>query len=447
MKTSQIRNCMLILALSWLGFACSDTINSTSSNSVQLTVNGRVESSGGADQDNSSEDDESTAVEGAVVTAAQVTADGSLETLGNAETQTSASGEFTLKIKSQGVADAADKVVVVVEKESQQWKAFVSQKVESGSTVDIKPISIESTGETSVYQEVIANGETDLVSKADIESYIGTAAAAELQGSEEATAEFASALAAEARTKAEILATQSSEVSEEQMAGINEAKARALADLNAKLNASADQSAKAEAYKTFYQSIITAHADAEVNAVAYAEAKEAACHSLIENITSLSENAQAEVRAHASVLAAIAVDQAVQARLKAESASESTVNAVAQAGTQLRADVFAKTTATEDEVEGLFQTYNEAVVNALEQEYSANADLIVTANSQINSDTGAKATLESSIEANVDTNTVVDAYTTFYSSVDTVVSDVLSVFTGAEAELFTDVMILINISN
>lgn len=443
MRYKQIQNIILGLTLIIFGFACGDS--STSIDGEQSTVNGRVGNNNNAEK--ASGFDQVSSVEGAVVTAARVTSSGSLETIGNAEAETDANGQFTLNVDAEAIADAAGQVVIMAEKESQQWKAFVHSELESGSSIDLKPLTAESSGEASVYQEVVANGETDLVSKADIEAYIDSEAGAECRDNSDAAADFASALAAEAEARASFFANQSTEVTEEQMTEIKNTKAEAVAELHANLYASTSQSAKADAYDSYFETIANAYVAADVSADAYAKAKESASHMIINGTAELSSSAQSEVRANSALLVAIAVDNATQARMEASEASESSIQAAAEAGTELRADIKAQATASESEVESIFETYNAAIVDVLEQEMSANAETIVTINSQINNENGIKATLESSLQASLSTDILVNAYTTFYAGVETVVDETLTGATDAEAQLVTDVMILINLAN
>lgn len=426
-----------------MGFACNDS--TTSPDSGQATVNGRVESNESSKAKGS--DYQASAVEGATVTAARITADGSLESIDSAEVETNAEGEFAIEVDAEAAASASDKIIVVAEKESQQWKSVVYGKLKNGSSLDLKPLSGESTGEASVYQQVVASGEADLVTKADVEAYIGTEAAAKIQSNEEAAVDLANALADEAQARAESFADQSIEITEEQITEIKKIKAEALANLHASLYVSSSQSAKAEAYNTFIEAIASAYIAAEVDANAYAKAKETASNLIIKKAAELSDTAQSEIRANAAVLVAIAVDKAVQARMEAAEIAESSVETAGEAGVELRTELRAKATAEADEIQNLFTTYNEKVINILEQEFSASAETIVSINSQINGVGGAKATLESSIEASADTDAIVQAYSTFYAAVDTLVENLLSVTSDTEAEVVADVMILANLGN
>jgi hypothetical protein len=443
MTYKKLQNIILGFTLIIVGFACGDS--STSTDGEQATVNGRVENNESAGKVSGS--DQISSVEGAVVTAARVTSSGSLEMIGNAETETDANGQFTLNIDADAVANAAGHVVIMAEKESQQWKAFVHSELRGGSSIELKPLTAESSGEASVYQQVVANGEANLVSKADIEAYIDSEAGSECKDNSEAAAEFASSLAAEAQARAAFFTNQSIQITQEQKNEIRDAKAEAVAELHSRLYASTSQSAKAEAYDAYFDAVANAYVTAGVSANAYARAKESASHMVINGTTELSSNAKSEVRANSAILVAIAIDNATQARMEASGAVESSIQAAAEAGAQLRADLKAQATATKSEVESLFETYNAAIVDVLEQEVSANAQTIVTINSQINNENGVKANLESSLEASLSTDLLVDAYTTFYTGVKTVVDETFTDSTEAEAQLVTDVMILINLAN
>ncbi|HKK45878.1 MAG TPA: hypothetical protein VJ964_10170 [Balneolaceae bacterium] len=445
MKYNKIRNLVFVFALSLLAFACSDS--STSSNADQAKVNGRVENNQSKKAKSAGTNQQMASVEGATVTAARVNSDGSLQMIDNAKATTDAQGKFTLKINADAAANAAGKIVVIAKSNSQKWKGVVVGKLKSNSSVDMKPLTVESSGEANVFQQIVADGGTDMVTKADIETYVDQNAAADIKSNSDAAAQFASALEAEAQTRAQFFANQSADITDQQMTDIKNAKAQALANLNASLYASSSSSAKADAYQAFFKAMANAYSKADVSANVYAKAKESASHMLIKNMTMLSSSARSQVRADAAYVVAIAIDNAVQARMKAANASDSSVQAAAEAGTKLRADLSAKTTATKDEIDSVFETYNNAIVDVMKTEFSANAQTMVDINSQINSTGGIKAQLQSSIESSASADVLVQAYVTFISNVKSIVDNTFSSATNAQAQLVTNVMVLINLGN
>ncbi|SHE32683.1 hypothetical protein SAMN05443144_10160 [Fodinibius roseus] len=133
--------------------------------------------------------------------------------------------------------------------------------------------------------------------------------------------------------------------------------------------------------------------------------------------------------------------------MEAADIAESSVETAADAGAELRTGLRANAAAGENEIKSLFTTYNEKIIDILEQEFSASAETIVSINSQINGAGGAKATLETSIEASGDTGAIVQAYSAFYAAVETLVENLLSADSDAEAEVVADIMILVNMGN
>ncbi|MDR8393726.1 hypothetical protein NC796_21410, partial [Aliifodinibius sp. S!AR15-10] len=190
-----------------------------------------------------------------------------------------------------------------------------------------------------------------------------------------------------------------------------------------------------------------AHADAGVDAELYAKAKEMSNRVFVKHSSEVSAEAESEARTTASLFTSYAIGAAVQARMEAQGAAESNIQAAADAAVTLRSDIKAMTGATKEDIDAAFETYNEAVVNALSQEFSANAQTMTEINARINEDNGAKAELESSLEATLSLQIFVDAYTTFYSEVKTIVDESFTTANDAEAEFVADVMVLANLGN
>lgn len=442
MKSHKIYSIILLLTVSLIGLGCGD--GATDANDEPATVEGRVEQQGSGNAAADGPQFATAAVEGATVTAAKVQADGSMQTVGSAQAQTGAEGEFRLTISGEAVSDASERIVVQAAKEGQEWKSYVTARVSSGSNVVVQPLTIESSGEAEVFQKVVADGNAEAVTRADIEAAVETGAAAELKGNSDAAATLAAALASEAEARSKSFASQSAEISSEVMADIRQAKRDAQLTLESRLHAS---SGKAEAYGTFFNAMSDAWLNAGVEAAAHAKASETARTVLINNCTSLSQQARADIRANASWATAIAVDKAVQARMEAAGASETAIQAVAEAGANLRTEIRGMAGAAESEVNAAFETYNSAIVEILQQEYGADASAIATVNSEINSTGGIKAQLETAISATASTDVIVEAYSTFYSAVRSATEATLSGASEAEANLVAEAMILINLAN
>lgn len=444
MVNKTIRRLIFVLTLALIGVGCNDSSTGVGNEDQEpATVEGQVDDTGS----DSNKAAKMKSVEGAVVTAARVTSEGELQSIGGAEAQTNAQGEFSLDIAAEALANNSDRIVVVAENSGQSAKTFVTSEVRSGSTVEVQPISFESSAETEVYQEVIANGDADVVAKADIEVAVQADAAADIESNTSYAAEVASAIAAKARAKADLYAEQGVEFTDDRKEQVLQAKADAQVKLESQLNAAANSEEEQAAFDTFLKTVAEADIEAGIDATAAAKASESSARVLVSHSADLSTEAQAEMRKRTAYMLTFALDQAVQAQLQAAGASEATVTAAADAAADLRAEVKAMTEATESNVSSAFASFNSEIETLVSGDANLSGDAFVSTNTEINSNNGSKATLESTLSGSIGLNLLLDAYTQFYSSVQ---STVEATFTGAsqsETEAYTQLLVLINVAS
>src|SRR5699024_3242170 len=131
MRQRPIQVFIYAFLLAIVGYACTDS--ATDVDSGPAVIEGRVESVGSDESETARIQN----VEGAVVTAAEIVDDGSLETIGGAEAETDSQGEFTLEIPGEDMesVEAASRIVIVAQNSGGTGKAFVSSNVQSGSLV------------------------------------------------------------------------------------------------------------------------------------------------------------------------------------------------------------------------------------------------------------------------------------------------------------------------
>lgn len=447
MKILSLKSLTLILSLCVLGVACDDSSTGGMENPDKATFNGKVENTGSQQSEANKDADEVSTVEGAVVTAAQVTASGQLETIGNAQAETNAQGEYTLEVDVSAVTDAANRIVIVAEAEGESAKAFVTGNVQNGSSFTVQPISFESSAEAEVFQNLVANGNTDVVTKADIEAAVETDVAADIESNAQNAANIAAALASSAQAKAQFYAEKGVEISEDQRNQIVQIKQDAQVQLASELNAATSTDEKQTAFDTFLRTVANAELEAGVEAWAVAESNDFAARVLVQESSSLSADAQSEVRKQAYFIAAVAIDAAVQAQAQAVEASESTVDALADAGASLRADIRSTTNASKDQIDSFFVKFNEDVQAALNSDSSVNGSAFVSANTAISGTAALKNTLESTLSATTDINTMLSAYTAFTTGVEGIVDSTFTDAGDAEAQAYTRLLVLINLAS
>lgn len=449
MKLYSLRTLILILTLSIVGISCNDVSTGTDGpEEEQVRFQGKVENnSSNSSASNNSSVESISAIEGAVVTAARVKADGSLETIGNDQAQTNAQGEYSLTIDISSAADVANRTVIVAEKNGEVAKAFVGAAVESGSNITVQPITFESTAETEVFQQLVADGNSDVVAKADIEAAVGSEVAEDIESNAQNAANVAAALASSAEAKAKFYAEKSIAISDDQVQKIAEIKQNAQVQLAQELEAATSTAEKQTAFNTFLETVANAELEVGVETWAVAQSNDFAARVLVKQSADLSSDAQAELRKQAYYYAAVTIDAAVQAQLAALEASQATIDAVADAGATLQAEVKNTTNGSKEAIDEFFVQFNEDVQAAINNDTSLNGSAFVSANTSISGTADLKSTLEATLSVSSSLDTMLSAYADFTSGVQTIVDSNFTEAGDAEAQAYARILILINIAS
>jgi hypothetical protein len=427
-----IKYLFISLLVAFLGFGCS----TNSSNESSATISGSVEGQ------ESQQKVQSTNVEGAVVTAAEVTSSGSIQTIEGTETETDASGNFNLDVD----VESAQNIAIVAENEGQTWMGYLSGEVENGSSYTLKPINTESTAETEVYSEVVSSGNANMVSKADVEAAISSSAAATINSSSSNASRVATGLKNAAEARAEFYAETMGEGSEEALNATAEAAAEAQFQLEAELASTTSEQEREEAYNIFVESMVNAYTTAGLEASNAAKSIEMWSRVYVNSVASASTEVRNDARQNTSLLAATAIDLAVRSEAEASGMSESSQQAILDAGVELKSAVKASAGAR-SEVEAAFETYHEEVRSTMENDSSLDASVIIEIDSEINSIGGVKSTFNSSIAAVVDASLAYDVYESFYASISGMVESSLEGASESQVSAVSNVLILINLAS
>lgn len=422
---------VMILMLAVFGFACSDSNN----NSDSATVNGNVEQS----QSNAK-----ALPEGTIVTMATVTSSGSINTIDGAETTTDANGDFSLSFD----ANTAQNFVVVAENNGSEAMGFLSANVENGQTILLKPIDNESTAESNVFARLVAQGDADLVTKSDIETMVTAANESEVRSNTTLASQFATSLASSAEARADFFANEVEGNGEEKFEATLEILADAQARLEADLEAASSTEAETEAYDLFIETTASAFVSAGVEANKAAQAIEVWGRVMINNISSASEEVENSVRTQTSIMAGIAIDAAVRAEAEASEMSDDSKQAIADAGVTLKA-ALRTAVGVKADVETAFEEYQEEVQTTMESDSSVEANFVITVNTEINSQTGAKTIFENAISSTTSADLALNIFATFFSDVESTSDDNASSTSMSEANLeaVTSIIILTNLAS
>lgn len=437
------KNSMLLNRISRISISlttCSVLIFGCSKDDSPTTPGAAVRFEGRVTDDNGFTLAKTTAnIEDATVFVAEVQADGSLNVVSDDSVMTSADGTFEIEAN----VNNDQKLVVVARKDpGQLWEATINADVESDATVTCQPLNGETTTEADVYQKIVAEGQTALVSYADIASYVDVQVSNAVRGDANAAVALSSALRASADARNLILTSTAVGATAAQIDAVTVARMEAQADLEADLYAAnGSQTEIAAAFDDFYQAEADAVTAANISLDGYARAKEVSSKALVKNATNLSASAQFALNKKSADLRAYVLARAVEGEFR-EVNSGNELSNVVNAGVTLRASINGATTTAQ--ITAAFETYHNTVVGELQTAVSGQTSAIATADAAIRLAGGTRIVLATSVSAAGSTQALVDAYLTFYAAVQTLVETTLSGGSTTEVSVATNVLILTN---
>jgi len=427
----KIRSIVLPVLIGFTLFSCSDNSTGVNSNDQKATLNGSV--ADGTSQNKQLAEKSNHA--GRLVSAARITSNGSLEVIEGTETETDASGDFTVEVD----ASAANHIVVVAESAVGETSAFVATELENDNSYTVKPLNAESKAETSVYSEVVARGNTDLIHKADIALLVTSEAASEINSSSSYAAQFAAALANNAEVRSEFFNEYSSSSDlENALQAITEAHIQ----YDQSLDASGGSSNNAS--NTFINATLQAYADAGLQTSDVAKLMHLQAEIIQNSMESSSLEIKNSTRLSASVMASIALDNAIKAEAESSSASDATVDAIVDAGTKLKTSI-ATSSGASSEISAVFNTYHQEIRTAFENDGSIEGTVVVAVDSEINATGGAKFEFENSLSSLLQLNSITSVYTDFSAQVQSSVQTQSELLGEVDTDVVTDIVVLMNI--
>ncbi|MGA7305121.1 MAG: carboxypeptidase-like regulatory domain-containing protein [Rhodothermales bacterium] len=371
------------------------------------------------------------ALEGAVVTAANLHSDGSLSGL-QGEATTDAQGNFSLDAEG-----AADMVVLTAEKDAFRSEVLVTGALEGGGTIRTMPMTTESEAEAEAYVESTVRGfASDLVTAADVAAYVNETLAAEWKGGGTTTAEIVAAL--EASSKAEEKYYRDADDTEVDADKVRKEKRMNFLTLQADLSASVGTSAQKEAITAFERAMVSLYTDAGVSMETEAKARQAGRAAMIKFFVENNAQARFALRQQAEILASLATAQAIEERFKAEGASSARLNALAQFRSALVLSL--RAASSESDLESAQASYNSSVQAEVMAEIGVDAVLLAGVETAL---TTAKATLDASVGSAGSAGAVASAYATFYTTAEA--SAKTSLASTENAELGAKVLTLLSV--
>lgn len=412
--------------------SCSD--DSSSVDESTATINGSVESSSNGQQEKAAVQKN----EGVVVAAARVTSSGTIETIGETETETNASGEFSLDVDT----DVANHIVITAQTEAGELKGHLSAAVQNGQSYTLKPINTESSAEAEVFMELVADGNADLVQKSDIDATVTSEVSGQIQGNSTAAAELAAGLANYAEAKADFLADMGESEVEAKLDQAEEAKANAQFQYEAELAGSTSADEKDAAFDAFLEAYLNAYTDTDFEHESVAKLAHMRVNVIQNTFSSASANVEEGLKSSTSLFAALAVDAAAQTNAEASGMSDATISAIADAGASLKSEIKASA-----DVEAAFETYHSEVRQAMENDSSAEASIIIEIDSEINANGGPKSVFNSALSGVISVDLLTDIYLSFTNSIESNVESKSDALGELNTEAMANLFILINLNS
>ena len=364
-------------------------------------------------------------IEGAVVTASNVTAGGTTDLSG--EATTNAEGRFSLDVDG-----AADEVVLTAQKAS--FRTRTMAYTAGRSTVNTMPMTTETHGEADVFVQVRGRSDAGDVMMSDVAVYVTEEVAADVRSDAEAAADVAATIAAEARTKKEFIRDDGDE---DRIDEVEENENEAFLHLQADLSASASASAEAAAVEAFESALIEAYSDAGISIATQAKARQAARATVA---VFSSGSSSFHLRKRAELLAALATSQAIEASFRAESASSARLSALAQARSTLISSI--RAAASSSAIAAAKANYAASVESELASETNVSANVLSSATTAMQI---AKATLDVAVNTASSATAVATAHATFFTTAESAATTSIGSAT-TKASLAATVLALLEVS-
>jgi hypothetical protein len=364
----------------------------------QVTVQGTVSES----LDYSSEPE---GVSDAEVSAYAFNADGSLQALGSTVT-TDAQGRYTLTVQG------TDRPVRIQATAAGETEAGYATTIEAGGarggTVRAAPMTSESRAQAHVHAQAIVN--SPQFSVADALALVSGHTAASIDGGattlEHVAASARSALDAETAWMAHAQGGNLGASAAEQA---RLARIDAYADFRTAIHAAANENQRREAVEAFYLDYNRAYAGAGASELQQAHAASVAARASQRFVGTADATGRFSTTLRANLRAALAAAHAVEEEFRASGASQTRLNALAQARTDYMAARGAATSA-QHVIEA-----NVAYRNAVRAELAAESGLSTAQiDAAFAATLAARAALDTAVQGAAHAQAVADAHATFF---------------------------------
>ena len=441
MRQSKLfRNTLLIAGVTLISFACSDD---NSDNGSQATFRGTVQTSefnmSSFDKTGDTSISDSHQSGKSDVYAARVMNNGEVEKIDETETQTDDQGRYTIAVDMT----AAQRIVIVAQNSGQTLRSFVAAGVENGKTYAMKPISAETSAETDIYLQVVKSGKTNSVSKADIELAVDQSAGAQLHANPSAAVQVAAALAKAGEARAQFYSAKLQSNANAKLKEAMDLHAKAQVEYESRISGNSSVSEREAAMEAFMDASLNAYAETGLETADASTLVDLWVRMTMSGLNNTSSQVKNRVHVRLAFFRALVLDKSVRAQAEAAGFAQSTKQAIQEAGVKLKVAINT-TVSTTAEIEAAFGDWKTEIEEAIENDTSVEAEVIISLNTEINSATGASTAFHTAVNASVSTSVVTAAYVTFSNAVKELMRARITNGSEAKVEAATNMLVTMN---
>jgi hypothetical protein len=370
-------------------------------------------------------------IEGATVTAADVSASGRITAL-SGEAVTDAQGQYNLTVNTRSD-------IVLLRAERSGFDSRVLAYVNAGGTIDARPMTLRTTRESDVYVEAVETQDREYVTVADVSVHMTTSLAVNMESGNASAAAVGAAIAAAARTEAEFAAHHGG-VTGARERDKRRARLNAFAEMQTAFASTAKAEERATAFRAFEEAVANAYAAANVSADVQARARLAHRNALDRLATNaqMSSQARLQLQKQSEVLAAMAASQAIETHFRAQNAAEARLNALIEARNTLLADLRAATSA--NAITNAKTQYRNRVETELAVHLEVSGSVITASRAGL---TTVRQALQNALTSTSGAREMADAHAAFYASAETAVEGSLTGVTTAQARFAASILTLL----
>ncbi len=397
---------LLAFAMLFTGCDSDSSVSGPDNGSGDTTVSGFVTDDNAAKSAGS--------IEGAVVTAAELNAQGQLSTA-TGQATTDASGRYSLETSAN-----SDLMVVTASKADFESKVLVDAS--SSSSPSAITMTAETHAEADVYTESRRQNQEE-VTAADVAAYVDAEIASRIKANAETAARVAVAIGNAQRAEREYAKEEG--VDDEEFNRAEAEDERSYREYQSAMTGQVSASAAVTARTRLETNVAKASINAGGSATTSAKARGSAKTAMRSFSASMDSATRFQLRKRAELLAAIASGAAIESQFQAEGSSRT--SAAAQAAAQLEAEI--RAASSESQIEnswGNFEGQIKALVAAELSVPTTLVDAAVSGTSTVQATLVANLLLASTVEA------VVSAKSAYYSAAESSMAASLSASTKAD---------------